>query len=601
MAFPYKTLLLFILCFWCHQLLAQNHNLLWYKGKKLSDTSILTNSGQRVTYSPRTGRVRVSNSTNTSAINNRLQNSEAFKKQVVQIITGGTAGAKNIDLANRAIQTIEEVDRMMQESINSVNEITIDNLPGNNSSSALLPEWVQNYFDEVVNYVIRDKAKEKTVPEAPPAVSFDYCFPCDAERKQKYAADTARYFSQFSNEHAGMISKGFKVIGYFQHRIYNVLPYDSISADRMINKMRSDIEYLLNEISGKVSKSWNLYKNDASRLPVLIQLVHAVTRQFQLMGMAVPSSLPGLEEIGRTLLTTMAGYFDDALQKRDYPVLLNISWYMGLIRQATLILGDNISVSEKISRFMAGNRFEMMVDAEARLGTDGTLLSAKMTGSNYYRAVPDKDCKLRWHLYEPFENKMKFTLEEAEIKIEAPASYTGTRDWQTPPADIQLGFCERPVRDTLLMQNFMPNGKESWVIQGQAAPGGYVMSIFNSCFMDEKRVMAAAGDKQKFERIQKELMEEYNKAIAGNEELLSKDPATMTKDERERLQKLVAASQSIQQKMTDAATSHNLLFKESVQNNLKTVFEKELDGKILFPKNTSIQHAKFKVRLVHVE
>ena len=119
--------------------------------------------------------------------------------------------------------------------------------------------------------------------------------------------------------------------------------------------------------------------------------------------------------------------------------------------------------------------------------------------------------------------------------------------------------------------------------------------------MDEKRVMAAAGDKQKFERIQKELMEEYNKAIAGNEELLSKDPATMTKDERERLQKLVAASQSIQQKMTDAATSHNLLFKESVQNNLKTVFEKELDGKILFPKNTSIQHAKFKVRLVHVE
>ena len=110
-----------------------------------------------------------------------------------------------------------------------------------------------------------------------------------------------------------------------------------------------------------------------------------------------------------------------------------------------------------------------------------------------------------------------------------------------------------------------------------------------------------AGNKQLEEKLQKEMMAEYQKAIAGNEQLMGKDPATMTKEERERLQKVVAATQNIQTKLTTAAAAFNLLLIEGLQNNLKTVFEKEIDGRVLLPGNTAIQLAKFKVQLVHVE
>ena len=96
-------------------------------------------------------------------------------------------------------------------------------------------------------------------------------------------------------------------------------------------------------------------------------------------------------------------------------------------------------------------------------------------------------------------------------------------------------------------------------------------------------------------------MEEYQNAIAGNEHLMAKNPATLTKEEREKLQKIVAATKEIQNKLTMSAVANNIIFNETIKNNLKTVFESELDGRSLFPTNTAIRYAKFKVQLVHVE
>jgi hypothetical protein len=205
-------------------------------------------------------------------------------------------------------------------------------------------------------------------------------------------------------------------------------------------------------------------------------------------------------------------------------------------------------------------------------------------------------------LFEPNEKMMQFTLEKAEANIGAPASYTGTRQWQTPPAQLSLGFCDDPKRDTLIIQSFAPKGSETWIIQGQTVPGGFIQGIIMNCFMDEKRVRAeAAVAKSKLEKLKKELMDEYNNAIAGNEHLVKKDPATLTKEERDKLAKIVAASKKIENMMVSTAVVNNIFIKESLRNNLKTVFESELDGRELFPKNKSIIYAKFKVKIMHVE
>lgn len=538
------------------------------------------------------------------AVHARLKNKEDFKKQVISAITSRSNGSKFIDLAIDATETIDEVD-IVTEGILASNELKPQPLPPDNSptpNSKVIPNYIQNTFDEVVNYVITEKQKEEheILPDPPPDASFDYCFPCDEERKAQYSRDTATYLEKFFGQHGSMISKAIQVKKYFQWRIDKNLPYDKEAAARMIEKMDKDIDFLRNDMLKRVLTAWNLYKNNPTHLSVLNHLVLSIHRHHQLLGIPIPAEFPDLKAIGQQMYQVWTKFYDDAVDRRDYPVMLNINWYLGFLRQTTLLYGE-LPVPERLFEFMQSNRFELIIDAEGEIGGDGKSMSAKITGTNYYRAAPDKDCKLRWYLYEPDQKFMKFTLEKAEMNMGAPAKYIGTREFQSPPAEILLGFCDKPTRDTFLTQGFHPDGQETWVVGDQTTQGNFVQSIMQSCFMDEKRVREAARDKAKYEKMQKEMMADYQNAIAGNEHLLGKDPATMTKEERDKMQKIVAATNAIQNKLNVSAVMNNVLFIESLKNNLKTVYEGEVDGRTLSPRNTSILYAKFKVQIIHVE
>src|SRR5687767_7765102 len=113
---------------------------------------------------------------------------------------------------------------------------------------------------------------------------------------------------------------------------------------------------------------------------MLIELVVNTNRQFDLMGKDLPEGYPKLGEIGQQMVDVVTKYYEDAMIKRDYPVLLNIRWYTGMIRQANLIFGET-EVSGKLLQFLDGNRFEMIVDADAELGKDGQTIQVKMKGS----------------------------------------------------------------------------------------------------------------------------------------------------------------------------------------------------------------------------
>ena len=537
------------------------------------------------------------------AIHARLKNKEDFKKQVIQAITTRSGGSKFIDLALDASETIDEVD-IVVEGILLSNELKPKPIQFENAPSTYgkqLPGWVQNYFDDVVNYVITEKGKDEILPDPPPDASYDYCYPCDEDRKKKYSQDTAEYIRKFFGDHGNMISKAIQVIRYFAISKEKKLPYNAEAAAHMPEKMEKDKDYLRDALMKKIQAAWDLYKNNAVHLSVLNHLVLSIHRQYALLGETVPETFPDLNAVGQQMYNTFTKYYDDAVQRRDYTVMLNINWYIGLLRQTTLLYGE-LPVPDKLYEFMQANRFEVKIDADAELNAgEGKTMTARITGTNYYRAVPDNDCKLRWYLFDPDLKHMKFNLDKAELNLGASASYIGTKEFQTPPAEILLGFCDKPIRDTFLMQNFLPNGKERWVIGDQTVEGNYVVSIMQSSFLDEKRLHEAAANKAKFEKMQKEMMADYQNAIAGNEHLIGKDPKTMTKEEQEKMQKIVAATNAIQNKLNVSAVANNVLIYGALDNNLKTVFDYEADGRILSPRNTAINYAKFKVQIVHVE
>ncbi|MGZ5191871.1 MAG: hypothetical protein ACXWCZ_12745, partial [Flavisolibacter sp.] len=302
------------------------------------------------------------------AVHARMKNKQDFKKQVIKAITGRSGGSMYMDLAIDATETIDEVD-IVVAGILASNELKPKTLPPDNSptpNSRQVPVWVQNFFDEVVNYVLTEKDKELILPDPPPDASYDYCYPCDEERKAKYAKDTSLYFKKFFSNHGIMISKGIQVIGYFQMRIEKKLPYDKEAAVRMTEKMNKDVDFLRNEMVKKVLTVWNLYKNNAQQLAVLNHLVLSLHRQHELLGIPVPKEFPDLNAVGLQMYNTFTKFYDDAVDRRDYPVMLNINWYLGLLRQTTLLYGE-LPVPERLFEFMESNRFEMIVDAEAEL------------------------------------------------------------------------------------------------------------------------------------------------------------------------------------------------------------------------------------------
>jgi len=164
------------------------------------------------------------------------------------------------------------VDRAMEGAIPAAPEWDMEGTVAYSGNGKIVPVWVRNYFDEVVNYVINVKSKKPEAPPPPTSLSFDYCFPCDDEKKAQYSRDTAAYVEEFTSEHREAISKGFKVIKYLEGCQAKGLPYDSTEAARIVTKMQKDTEYLIGRMAQKVAKAWHPYKSDTRRLPMLIQI-----------------------------------------------------------------------------------------------------------------------------------------------------------------------------------------------------------------------------------------------------------------------------------------------------------------------------------------
>ena len=391
-----------------------------------------------------------------------------------------------------------------------------------------------------------------------------------------------------------------QVIGYFGSRKANRLPYDSSVARTMEEEMFEAFEKIMDRLGKKLLLVWNKYQNDETKLPFVTQLMFEFLRQQQLMGLTITPNFPGALQIAAKSVESGMRFLSKAKSERDYRVLLNIRWIVILFRTAELLGMEPQKFEHSLLDFLNTNQFKVYVDARGKISQEGTVMAAVMTGENIFGAIPDSNCVLKWTLLSPDDQKMKFNLDEVKMKTpDLTATYTGTRNWKSYPASLQLDFCNEQ-KDTALLHGFFPlDGEESWNIQGRTiSPSKTVYAIYSTCFMDVERMQAMANDPGLQAKMEQQMKEKYEQFMAANQG--AKDPSKMTPQQIEKMNEAMLAARDITN-IIQSVSTYSFICKERLRNKQKIVYDAQVNGKELSPDNPAIEEAILKLRIEHVE
>jgi hypothetical protein len=579
-------------------------SLLWFKGKKINDSTLSTPNGRRVTYQPSRGRAEIGMPDKNNVferIQRMLQQSGQRKSDLARTVLRAQHGTLKIGFVRHINQAMDEVDRPAEKLAGTKLELETEEtrrMPLGEGSD--LPPYIEMYYNQVLQYVASLSSTSIPEPPVPPGRGLDYCSPCDAGRKAAYAQQEEAFYQYLEKEREQM-EKAIAVMHYFTKRKFKQQPYDSAAEARMMPRMKQAMRFILTRIGAKMMKVWNKYKNDADKLPFLAEQMLAFIRAEELTGINAYEGFPSPGEISQQCVFTALKQVDTAKQKRDYRILLNVRWIVGLYRSAELCGMDQSGFENGLTDFLRINHFELSVQADATMGKENTEMSANMSGKNVFGAAPDSNCVLKWTLLSPDSTKMKYTLEEASMILpKTEAVYTGTYNWKTTPATLMLDFC-KAEKDTAMLYGFMPDeGKETWVVGGQTLQSpNNISSIYMHCFMDVKRMRAIAADPATLARLQQQMQEKYKEFMAAYQ-ASGNDPSKMSPKEMEKMAEAMNASKDISY-IVQSVSPLSFLCKERLRNNQKTVFEVKLNGKELFPENTGIKEAIFTVKIEHVE
>ena len=586
------------------QTIDTSYALFWYKGKKLNDTSLLIPSGQTVTFLPSKKKMKVNTPKNQDVLQvliKEIKQSDQRKSTLSQLIIKSEKGPLNAGFVYHLNRSLDAVKQNFQLLANNEMELEISGSATrtNPVKPPGLPPEIAAIYEEVLAYAakIRNTSSIPS-PPAPASVGLDYCYPCDAERKGAYQRD-ANAFIQWYQEESEMLSKAIKVLGHLGNQKVKNIEQDTTRRQTMMDEMFEAFETIFNRLGKKLLLAWTTYKNDESKLPFLAEQLFSFIRAQQLMGLPTVANFPEAMEIASTCVESGFKKLEKAKQERDFKILLNISWIVGLFRTAELLGIDPAQFNQALSDFITLNRFKVNVDARAKMSNEGTVMAARMTGENIFGAVPDSNCILKWTLLSPDNSKMKFNLDEAIFEVpDATASYAGTKNWKTHPANIQLDFCEEQ-KDTFLLDGFLPDGgEETWIVQGEKTRSAIVTSLYSGCFTDVERIKAMAADPALQAKMEQQMKEKHQQFMASYQG--AKDPSKMTPAEIQKMNEAMLAARDIGN-IIQSVSPFSFLCKDRLRNKQKLVFESVLDGKQLNPQNTAIEEAILKVKIEHVE
>jgi hypothetical protein len=595
------------------QVTDSSYYLLWYKGKKIKENVLLTPKGDVVNYNPSKRTITVNSKSGEGKQMYDMLAELSKTQQRIKEITGRLMKKLPKDALPAVLYNVSIACNQVNEEYSSAlsAEINIPELelpgkslltPGHGPSPIInksTTDPLDKMIEEMHHYMDvhkEDKFTALLLP-VPPKFDYTYCYSCDAEKKEVYKKALEKFKKELAevDEDIVIIKKAYAA----SHQAY--LTRTGASNETIQNELNDVIVFIWERTFRKMMVLMEKYFNDPERCPALLQVALSVERQFQITGS--PVHFP--DGYYLQALKTMSGHIAKAIDENDYTIALNLQFIIGIERQFQLFTGGTMP-DDILTKALAFNQFKLNMDISAKISGNGGYQLVQVKGNNWFSAIPDSTCRLKWILVGPYVDKTKMDLLAAEIKGNGGAIiYTGTKVWNSDIPTIKADFCKNDNRiDSITAYPFYPEGhKEIWNIPGKGPTNAALAAtVLMGCFVDEARSHADAAkfsNPANVEKIKREMMAQYQammKNYKSGKMTMPASAASITE-----LSQMAAGVQNsnIISELIHSANTGRYIFEPPVHNKEKIVLKERLNGKELFPANIATEYAFFHLLLEH--
>ncbi len=582
-----------------------SYQLLWYKGKKIKPNVLLTPKGDTVRFNSTTGQLKVISKTGEgkrfdnmqlelSKTNQRiLQQVKQFEKFPKPILTYYAAAVEQTFIAVQ-----EQYSRILSNVIQlpDIPAGSVISKPGVGGVSANDPD--EEFAETIREFrqYYKDHANDnlKLVP-VPPDYDYNYCFTCDEEGKNAFEEALTVFRKQLTQGDKEMLEKAF-MMGRKAFFAYG----EGDKLRRVMNEVEMMKNYVLDRLAVRVNTLLEKYIEDPAKTYAVLQVTLEAERIRQLLGREAEENMIPDDYYEKALLTVKKKFLR-AADERDYAIALNLPAILS--HERTMQLMGNKS-SEFLNKMLGFNQFKLNSNITGKIGNDGGYIAGHIRGDNWFAAIPDSSCRLRWVQAGPDIHQSKFNLLSAEFRGQAvDIPYVGTKKWMSDVPLLRIDFCTKQ-QDSIIAYPFYPEGfEELWLFPQPMGVTNVAQlrAVLLGCFMDIQQMKQDAQtlqNPQQIEKMKKEMMAQYElmmKQMKDGKMPASGDMSLQSLNQYNNFQEM-------KRKVTDMVHQKDpgkYVFQPTVQNKDKVIVKDRINGKELFPENAATEYAWFHLTLEH--
>ncbi len=588
-------------------------HLLWYKGKLIKPNVLLTTSGDTIFYNPKKGEIkRVSKSGAGKKFDAMFAEVNKTSKRIEETIKQMTKSLPR-PLQPDMVATVTQAYTHLAEEWKPMlsNTFTLPEGDFTFTPETLKGKGGPNNFTEnedpfeallkkIRAFKVNHTNDDLSLLPVPPVYNYTYCFPCDSIANQRYQNEKQRFNAEITAEDTELHIEAVKMCQYIQRKYGDALDKEENDA---VRKQHDEAfafhEFVMNRGAKKAVLLIDKYKNDPYRIPALLDFVMRTDRELQLQGYREESAFGDLD-YWTPVMTTMDNFFSNKFKEKDYTVALNVNMILQFERTKQLMGTLDKTGSYLFLDLIKFIQFKLNSNITAKMGADNGYIMGHVRGDNWFYAIPDAaTCRLNWTIANSNTERIaKYKLLAAEMGG-APVEYVGTKEWQSQPPVFKMDFCYKvgeAVPDSILANTFHPVGfREKWkfpepigVMEVEQLSG-----ILMACFInvDEIKKTAEEFNKDKIEKMQKDMQNKYSKIASMNVSDMSKLTIKMQAD-MEKLNREI-------REMLVKSHPVKYVFTPQVNNKTINIFKERLNGKEIFPEFAAIQYAWFHLTMEH--
>ncbi len=499
--------------------------LLWYSGKKINDSTLVTVKAMVVQFQPKRNRVIVqpnAMSDQFRRLTEELKKSEQRKDELIDKVEGLKNGTLYYPQLVFALKYYDDFDKRYSGVVNN----SIDFKPGSAMASfEAKPSGNPgpqssggsgidlSYLKEFKEALQEAEAKFKALPKPedfppPPEHEMGVCGECDKKIVKRERQQDSIWFENYHGKEAKILSTVFGV--YRQAELLGIYIDEN---DPEIWSYSAAIASVLNRMSKKDNFLYKRYGKELKRCTIVSQAILSDERQRQLLGFAddnAKSKIPGLLS---NIDSAYLAYYKEQKGLKNYNFVLDIAKHLGWERQNQLLGtredGDNFFFNNVVLDAVNYNRFALTLDLDfvyERVDDDDKP-EIKATGSIstkdkiYVRLSPDS-CLWRMVLFDTdYRNANE---QRAAIPLVAKSgaktvrdqddnlvtyNYSGPKDMVAYFPEFKIDLCDMSKMDSAFMMPInLPYGYTPASLNVSKSYKEDMIAIANDMFMDVNKM-----------------------------------------------------------------------------------------------------------------